>query len=310
MLEIVNALAAILSADFLSSAIRLATPIALAAVGACYAERSGVINIGLEGTMLGSAFASVIGTLYLQNALVGVVAGIAVGVLIAFLFGVLSIDLGANQIVVGAGVNIAVFGVAGYLSYILFRTPGVTPTIDGIGPIRVPVLSTLPWFGEVFFSHTPIVYVAVVVVVLAHTVLFRTPLGLRIRVSGENPTVDRAAGVDVRRVRYIAILVSGVLAALGGVNLALENLKFYQDTMVAGRGFIALAANIFGKWTPVGGAAVSLLFGASQALVFRMQALHIPPEMLYMLPYVLTVAVLVGAAGRAVAPAALGRPLE
>lgn len=145
---------------------------------------------------------------------------------------------------------------------------------------------------------------------LCSFIVFRTPFGLRIRVAGEAPEVDEAAGVNVIRTRFLALLLAGFVVGFGGVNLGLETLKFYQDSMVAGRGFIALAANIFGGWTALGGTLVSLLFGFSQAMMFRIQIFHIPQEFIFMLPYVLTLVVLLGAARRAIAPAALGQPFR
>ena len=260
--------------------------------------------------LLGSAFASVVVTYYTQSVVLGVLGGMVAGLAIAALFGALILLWSGDQIVVGAATNAVVLGLGGYLSFVLFFSPGVTPTVKGISMIVVPWLGDIPWLGQVLFQHTPTVLLLPFVVIAAHVVLFRTPFGLRLRVAGEDPLVDVAAGINVVRVRFTAVLMSGWLCSLGGINLALESLKFYQDSMVAGRGFIALAANIFGGWTAFGGAAASLLFGFSQALMFRVQVFEIPQEFVFMLPYALTIVVLVAAAGRAVAPAALGKSDE
>jgi len=289
-----------------ASTIRLAVPIAYAALGAMFCERAGIINIGLEGQLLTASFFSVIATYFSGDPIIGVFGGILSASLVSLLFGALTIGLNGNQIIVGTGVNIAVTGLFGFLSFMLFNSPGVTPTVTGIKAISIPYLSQIPWIGEALFVHTPTVFLLPIVVGLCYLLLYRTPIGLRIRVSGDNPIVDEAAGVNVLYVRYIAVILSGVLTGLGGVNLALEGSKFYQDSLVAGRGFIGLAANIFGGWTPIGGPLISLVFGFARSLMFRVQGLNIPQEFFFMLPYALTLIVMVGAATRSEAPLALG----
>lgn len=298
----------LLMPDIWASTIRLATPIAYAALAAMICERSGVTNIALEGLLLTSAFCATIGSYFTGSALVGALAGIGGSVLLSAIFAWLVLVLAGEQVVIGAAINVAVVGLFGYLSFVLFQTPGVTPAVSGLEGFDIPGLGGIPWLGAVLFHHTPTVFLLPLAVLFCYLLVFRTPLGLRIRVAGEAPAVDEAAGVNVIRTRFIALLIAGAVVGLGGVNLSLETLKFYQDSMVAGRGFIALAANIFGGWTALGGALVSLLFGFSQALMFRVQIFHIPQEFIFMLPYVLTLIVLVlGAARRAKAPAALGR---
>ena len=298
----------LLAPDVWSSTIRLATPIAYASLAAMICERSGVTNIALEGMLLTSAFCATIGSYFTGSALVGVAAGVAGSVLLGAIFAWLVLALAGEQIVIGAAINVAVLGLFGYLSFVLFQTPGVTPTVDGLDAIAVTGFADIPWIGPVLFRHTPTVLLLPVAVLFCYLLVFRTPLGLRIRVAGEAPVVDEAAGVNVIRTRFVALLIASAVVGFGGVNLSLETLKFYQDLMVAGRGFIALAANIFGGWTALGGALASLLFGFSQALMFRIQIFHIPQEFIFMLPYALTLVVLVlGAARRSAAPAALGK---
>jgi general nucleoside transport system permease protein len=301
-------LSLLLSADLWASAIRLATPIAYAALAAMICERSGVTNIALEGMLLTSAFLAVLGSYFSDSAIIGVIAGIGGSLVLSGIFAWLVLTLAGDQIIIGAAINVAVVGLFGYVSFVLFRSPGVTPSVTGLDTVAVPFLSSVPWLGEVLFKHTPTVLFLPFAVVLCFAIVFRTPLGLRIRVAGEAPEVDEAAGVNVLRTRFTALMLAGAVVAFGGINLGLETLKFYQDSMVSGRGFIALAANIFGGWTALGGALASLLFGFSQALMFRVQIYKIPQEFIFMLPYILTLLVLLGAAGRkATAPAALGR---
>lgn len=300
----------LLSSDIWAAMIRLGVPIAYAALAAMICERAGVTNIALEGMLLTSAFCSVIGSYYSGDPLVGVAAGILGSVLLSAIFGWLVIGMAGDQIVVGAAINVAVMGLFGYLSYVLFQTPGVTPTAPGLAVVVVPGLSSLPWVGQAFFEHGPTTLFLPFAVIACHLLVFRTALGLRLRVAGEAPEVNEAAGVNVNKVRFLALLIAGAIVGLGGVNLGLETLKFYQDSMVAGRGFIALAANIFGGWTALGGALVSLFFGFSQALMIRVQVFRIPQEFIFMLPYFLTLIMLLAASRRVRAPAALGKPFR
>ena len=301
----------LLSSDLWASAIRLATPIAYAALAAMICERSGVTNIALEGMLLTSAFCSVLGSHFTGSPLIGVLAGVGGSLLVTAIFAWLVLSLAGDQIIIGAAINVAVLGLFGYLSFVLFRSPGVTPSVVGFDAIAVPLLSDIPWMGDAIFRHTPTILFLPFAVLLSFAIVFRTPLGLRIRVAGEAPEVDEAAGVNVLRTRFTALMFAGAIVAFGGINLGLETLKFYQDSMVAGRGFIALAANIFGGWTSLGGALASLVFGFSQALMFRVQIFRVPQEFIFMLPYVLTLLVLLATAGRKTkAPAALGRPFR
>jgi ABC-type uncharacterized transport system permease subunit len=307
MLEFLTQL---LSPDLWASTIRLATPIAYAALAAMICERSGVVNIALEGMLLTSSFCAVLGSHYSGSPLIGVAAGIGGSIALSAVFGLLTLVLLGDQIIVGAALNVAVLGLFGYLSFVLFQTPGVTPTVAGLETIHLPLLGDLPWLGAALFRQPPTVLFLPIAVLACFLIVSRTPFGLRLRVAGEAPAVDEAAGVNVVRVRFAALLLAGGVVGLGGINLGLETLKFYQDSMVAGRGFIALAANIFGGWTALGGALASLLFGFSQALMFRIQVFHIPQEFIFMLPYALTLLVLLVAARRSAAPAALGRPFR
>ena len=290
----------ILTVALIWSAIRLATPLILAALGGMFSERSGVINIALEGMMLAGAFTAAAVTHAVGNPWVGLIAGIGAGAFIAAIHGVACIAYKANQVVTGTAINILMIGVPGFLSGALFLSSGSTPQIP----------------REQLIPVTPIV-IAFVLVPLSWYVLYRTPFGLRLRSVGENPEASDAAGVNVARVRYSGVLLSGVLAGLGGAYLSIGQSSLFTRNMTAGRGFIALAALIFGKWRPVQTMLACLLFGFTEAVSIQMQGVvklpsgeDIPVQFINMVPYVLTIIVLAGFIGHSRPPLALGQPYE
>lgn len=309
--------------DLFASAIRMATPLALAAIGGTICERSGVVNIALEGIMLIGAFFGVVVTLATGNAWLGVLAAVLAGVLLSAIHAFASVTLRMDQIVSGTALNILALGLTGFLMEVLYGHPGATDSIaHQIQPVfNFPALpgngflATLwSWIDQLFFSYTPIVYLAIIAAVVGQWALYRTRWGLRLRALGEHPRAADTVGVRVTAGRYVAVLISGALGGLAGANLSLEQVGSFSENMTSGRGFIALAANIFGRWTPVGSYLASLLFGFAQAIQIKMQAyqdvLHIPVQFFLMLPYVLTVVVLAGFMGRAVGPAEVGKPYE
>lgn len=272
-----------------AATVRLWTPLALAATGGVVSERSGIINIALEGMMLGGAFAAVAAAHATNSAAFGLVAGMLGGALIGLLHAALTQALRVPHILSGVGINLGMLGLTTYG----LRTFGD----QGLASDR-----TLP---AELMAVLAVLAVAVVAVVLA-----RTPLGLRLRACGESPGAARAAGVSVARLRYTAVIVSGGLAGLGGVALALTSLGAFTENMTAGRGYVALAAVIFGRWNPVGAAATALFFALGDAIQVALQtaglAGRIPPDFLALLPYVLTLIALGAVSGKNVAPAALG----
>ena len=284
----------IVSLSILFSTVRLATPLLLAALGGLLSERSGVINIALEGLMLAGAFTSAAVTYYAGSPWVGLLAGIAAGVFIALLHAVACIQFDANQVVSGTAVNILMFGVPTLLSGALFDSTGSTPQIPRANQIpNAPII--------IAFALTPLVWY----------LLYRTPFGLRLRAAGENPEAADTAGVRVWRLRYMCVLLSGALAAIGGAYLSIGQSSLFTRNMTAGRGYIALAALIFGKWRPVHTMLACLLFGFAQALSIQMQGVtQVRVEYIEMIPYVLTMVVLAGFIGASRAPRALGRPYE
>ena len=297
----------IFNVGLLLSAIRLATPLLLAALGGLFSERAGVINIALEGLMLAGAFTAAAVTWWAESPLVGLVSAVLAGAAIASIHAVASIRYRADQVVSGTAINILQTGVPALLSGAFFLSSGSTP--------QVPKEQLIPW--------TPIV-IAALLVPLTYYVLYYTPFGLRLRAVGENPEAADAAGVSVNRLRYAAVLISGALAGVGGAYLSIGQSSLFTRNMSAGRGFIALAALIFGKWRPVQTMLACLLFGFTEAFAIQIQGKHytfnllglrvndweIPNQFVQILPYVLTIVVLAGFIGTSRAPRALGIPYQ
>jgi simple sugar transport system permease protein len=293
----------VISVGLFAAALRMATPIVYAALGGIFSERVGIINIGLEGTMLTSAFAGVTTSFYTGNPWLGVVVAVLVGGLIGLLHALLTVKFVGNQIVSGTGINIFALGFTAYMSQIIWGSRGASEGVRGLGTWTIPVVADLPVVGPIIGSHSPLVYLMLVVTVLSYVVLFRTPLGLRIRAVGEHPTAAETAGIDVIRIKFLCVILSGMLAGLGGAFMSLGHLNLFTRGMTGGRGFIAMAAMIFGKWMPFGAFGASLLFGLADALQMRLQSLGLlPPQIILTIPYLLTVAVLAGVVGKARPP--------
>lgn len=284
----------------LFSTIRLATPLLLAALGGLFSERSGVINIALEGLMLAGAFTAAAVTYFVGSPWIGLLAGIAAGVVLASVHAVACIRFKADQVVSGTAINILMLGLPAFISGALFASTGSTP--------QLPKEQLVPW--------TPIVLAFLVLVPLTWYVLYRTPFGLRLRAVGENPEAADAAGINVKRLRYTAVLISGALAALGGAYLSIGQSSLFTRNMTSGRGFIALAALIFGKWRPIQTMLACLLFGFTEAIAIQLQGVklpsgdEIPNQFIQIIPYLLTIIVLAGFIGHSRAPRALGIPYE
>jgi simple sugar transport system permease protein len=279
--------------SILYSTIRLATPLLLAALGGLFSERSGVINIALEGLMLAGAFTSAVVTHYAGDPWIGLLAGVGAGIFIAAIHAVACIQFDSDQVVTGTAINILMLGVPTLLSGALFETTGSTP--------QIPQSNLIP--------NAPIVLAFALVPILWY-VLYRTPYGLRLRAVGENPEAADTAGISVARIRYTGVLLSGALAAIGGAYLSIGQSSLFTRNMAAGRGFIALAALIFGKWRPVQTMFACLLFGFAEAASIQMQGVipHVRVEYIEIVPYVLTMVVLAGFIGSSRAPRALGQP--
>jgi simple sugar transport system permease protein len=293
----------------IASTIRLSTPLILAALGGLYSERGGVINIALEGMMLAGAFTAAVVTVFTQNPWIGVLAALVAGALVAALHAVATINFRADQVVTGTAINILFLGVPALLSGAMFESTGATPQLPRDQTLPdTPIFNpqTSPALASIF-NQKPLVYVAFLLVVVTAYVIYRTPFGLRLRAVGENPEAADTAGIGVNRMRYAGVLVSGALAALGGAYLSIGQNSLFTRNMTAGRGFIALAALIFGKWDPIGAVLACLFFGLAEAVAIRMQGtVNIPNQFIQMIPYILTMVVLAGLIGRARPPKALG----
>ncbi|GAP63125.1 simple sugar transport system permease protein [Ardenticatena maritima] len=291
----------------LASTIRQSTPLILGALSGIFCERSGVINIAIEGMMLMGAFVGFLANVYTGNLFLAVLAAILMGALMGLAHAFMSITLKMDQIISGTVLNILALELTGF-----FYQQGLT-TQGKLTPIRIPVLADIPLIGPVLFNNPPITYLSLVLVVVVHILLFRTVWGLRTRAVGEHPKAADTVGIDVIRMRYINVIIGGMIAGLAGGYLTLEAVGSFERAMTNGRGFVALAVMIFGKWTPLGAWGAALLFGFANALQTQFQFLGIstiPHQFVGMLPYILTIVVLAGFVGRARPPAAIGQPYE
>ncbi|MCM3904842.1 MAG: ABC transporter permease [Pyrinomonadaceae bacterium] len=294
---------AIFSFALIWSTVRLSAPLILAALGGMFSERSGVINIALEGMMLAGAFSAAAVTHAVGNPFVGVLAGMTAGLLIALIHAVACINYRADQVVTGTAINILMFGMPAFLSGAFFLSSGSTPQI--------------PKENLITLGPKTIAFLLLIITLATWYVLYKTPFGLRLRSVGENPEAADAAGVRVARMRYAGVLLSGVLAGVAGAYVSIGQSSLFTRNMTAGRGFIALAALIFGKWRPVQTLLACLLFGLTEAVTIQMQGViklpsgeDIPVQFIHMVPYVLTIIVLAGFIGSSRPPKALGIPYQ
>src|SRR6266487_4908815 len=313
---------ALTSSNTWQTALLFAALLVLPALGGVISERSGVVNIAMEGMMLTGAFAAVMITLLFHNVgvnnslsvILGVLAAILAGGLMAVIHGVVSINFKANQIVSGVAINIFALGLTSYLVFVLTPAGQGVPSLPG--SLRLPTLSwgplaNIPWLGNVLFQQNIIFYIALLILLGTQFLLFRTNIGLRIRAVGEHPQAADTAGVNVRLLRYLCVITSGLFSGLAGAYLALGVAYLFNPGMTNGRGFIALAAMIFGKYTPLGAAAACLIFGLGDGLGIALQG-NTPnlANLLNTLPYLFTLVALVGLVGRTTPPAADGIPYE
>jgi general nucleoside transport system permease protein len=278
----------------LAIAVVKATPLAYAALGGVISENAGVVNIGLEGTMAAGAFAAVVASFYLHSVVIAVVAAALTGAALGLLLAYLAVSQRADQIIVGMAINVLALGGAAFLLAIVFGQPGASPEVTSFSSLAV--------------GRYALVWLAVVLIIVIHVFLYRTRSGLHLRAVGEAPHAALTAGINVVGYRYTATIVGGALAALGGAYLSIGEVDLYSDGMVAGRGFIALAAVIFGRWTPLGAAGACLFFGFFSSLQIALQRANVPAQLLEMLPYVLTIIAIAGFIGRSRPPASDGVP--
>jgi simple sugar transport system permease protein len=295
-----------------AASLRLMIPILYAALGEILVERAGVLNIGIEGEMLMGALAGFLGVYYFKSVWAGLAAAMIAGMILSLVLGYLCVTLRADQMVTGITINLLALGVTSFFFRVLFKQASQPPSIPPMPKLNIPILSDIPYLGPVLFQQTGLLYAAFALVAILWILLYRTGVGLKIRAVGEYPLAAETVGIHVIRTRYVCLMAGGALAGLGGAAISLGELNLFLENMTAGRGFIALAIVIFGKWDPVRAMAGAFLFGWADALQLRLQGVgfQIPFQFLLMLPYVLTIIILVGLVGRARPPASLAVPYE
>jgi general nucleoside transport system permease protein len=293
----------------IAATLRYATPLVFGALGGIISERSGVVNIALEGMMLTGAFFGIFGADLLDSWFLGLLVGMAAGGIVAFVYAFFAIHLRADQIVGGTAINFLALGITGYIFLDHYGDQGTPDNIPRVPDVSIPGIKSLDFFGDAIGKTNLLTWVALIGAVALWVFLFRTARGLRVRAVGEHPRAAETVGISVIRTRYVAVVASGVLAAMGGAYLSIAFVGSFNQGMTAGRGFIALAAVIFGKWSPGGAVAAALLFGFSTALAQRLPAFSESAAVLFQaLPYVLTLIAVAGVIGRSRPPAADGQP--
>lgn len=295
---------------FLAATIRLTVPILLTSLGGIISQRSGVLNLGLEGTMAVGAFAGFVGANLTGSLWIGVLTGMLAGIAVSLLFAVFAVSLGANQAIVGVMIVIAAQGLVIYMNNVVFGGNYIPPKIEGLPAIRIPILADIPVIGEPFFQQNILVYSAFILVPLLQYFLNKTTWGLYLRGVGEDPLAAETMGVNVFRTRYLATMFDGLMAGLGGAFLTIGYLGTFSDNISAGRGWIAIALVYFGQWVPSRVLLGALFFGAVNAIQLRLQARGVdwPFQFMLMLPYLLTLLVLIGISREGKGPASLCVP--
>lgn len=296
--------------DLWAGTLRFATPLTLAALGGVISERSGVVNIAMEGMMLVGAFFAVLAAAATHDLVIAVLVSVLCGGLIAAVHGVASIHFRADQIVSGMAINLLALGLTSFLLFHFYSTSGTPTDIPSLPDVTLPVISSIPFVGQVIGDRNIVTWMAILAVPATWWFLFRTKIGLRIRAVGEHPRAADTLGISVFQMRYLCVILSGLLSGLGGAYLALGVAHSFSDNMTSGAGFIALAAMIFGKWHPLGAFLACLLFGFGSSLGINLQGsgTGIPDQLISATPYILTVIALAGLVGRATPPAADGTP--
>lgn len=286
-----NIFSTIFSASFLFSILRLTTPILLAALAALITDRAGVMNIGLEGIMLCSALAGVVGSAYTQNAFLGLLCAMLIGTLLGVIMAYCALNLKTDIILTGIAINLFASGGTVFILYSICKDKGMSTSLASLTlpSIDIPLIKDIPFLGTIFSGHNLLTYIAFLSVIVIWALLYKTPLGLRIRVVGENPNAAGSVGINVRKTQYYVLIISGILASLGGAYMSMGYMDKFARDMVAGRGFIALAAEALGTGTPLGVMGSSLIFGTADALASNLQVLRVPVQFIQMIPYLLTI---------------------
>jgi ABC-type uncharacterized transport system permease subunit len=301
----------VFDASLIASMLVFATPLTLGAIGGMFSERSGVVNVALEGMMLMGAFFGIYGADKTGSWFLGILIAMLSGALLALVHAFFAVHLRADQIVGGIAINFLALGITGYFFFQLYHGANISANIPRIPNVSIPWVKDQGFIGPAFGDLNLLIWVAIALVPLSYAVMFKTPIGLRIRACGEHPRAAETVGINVYAIRYASVVTSGMLAALGGVFLSVGFVGTFNENMTDGRGFIALAALIFGNWRPFGAFGAALLFGFSTALAFRLPVYSDSAATLFQaLPYVLTLIAVAGVIGRTIPPAAVGRPYK
>ena len=296
--------------SFLASDIRTATPMLIAGLGIVFSARAGIVNIGIEGFMLVGALMGVVGSYLTGSAAMGAVFAMASALVLAAVFAYFTLHLRADQTVVGVAINIFATGFTITLNRMIFGANTSPPKLDVFDAVPIPVLKDIPVVGQAFFNQPLLCYVAFLLVPAAWLIMQKTHIGLKIRAVGESPKACDTLGINVLKVRWAAILFSALMAGLGGAFVSMGQLSFFTENMISGRGYMVLAAVVFGRYSPVGVMLATLLFGAGDAVMYQIQAANIgvPYQVSIMLPYVITILAVCGLIGKSRAPASSGTP--
>jgi simple sugar transport system permease protein len=301
----------VFSASLIASMLVFATPLTFAAIGGMFSERSGVVNVALEGMMLIGAFFGIYGADKTGSWFLGILIAMLAGGLMALVHAFFAVHLRADQIVGGMAINFLALGITGYFFFQLYHGANIPPNIPRIPNVSIPWVKDQSFIGPAIGDLNLLIWVAIALVPISYVVMFKTPIGLRVRACGEHPRAADTVGINVYAVRYASVVTSGMLAAVGGAFLSVGFVGTFNENMTAGRGFIALAALIFGNWRPFGAFGAALLFGFSTALAFRLPVYSDSAATLFQaLPYVLTLIAVAGVIGRTIPPAAVGRPYK
>ena len=294
----------------ISASFRMASPLLLGSLGELYMEKSGVINVGIEGFMLIGALAGSMGSYYFNNAWLGAITAMVICGILGVIYSFLVVTLRMNQVAVGIAINIFSLGITGFIYRLFVKGMSSLPNVPSFKNISLPLFSKIPILGNSLFNQPILVYLTLFLIPLSHYFFYKTPMGLKVRAVGENPRVADVAGVNVFSIRYIMIIMGSMLMGLGGAYLSLGLINYFCENMVAGRGFISLAIVIIGKYTPWGVLGGALFFAFADALHMCLEVFypHVPYQFLLMLPYILTIGVLISAVGKSISPAANGLP--
>ena len=296
--------------SMLSGSLRVFIPIAFAALAFMVAAECGHINMALDGQMLFAAFFGVYGSHLTGSPWIGLLFAIVFGIVTSLLLAVMTIHLKCPQVIAGLGINMLASGFTVVLMQAIFSAKGKTPVVAGLNTIKIPFFSNIPIIGDLFSEISPLLLVLIGCMLILRFVIKKTPFGLRMRVTGENPVVAASHGIDVYKMQYICVILSGVLASIGGACLSIGDINLFSRDMVSGRGFIGIAVCIFGGYDPVEVVLASLLFGFAQSLQYRIQGVAIPSQLVQMLPYLLTMIVLAVKRKNGSGPVSLGLPYE